>query len=494
MYQKKKFGQFLVVIIWMYYCDDYYWHVYIYVHNPQTLNTKYHCILNNNIHRMQYSPRDHNSGNHSLKPGLGLRLMSRGCTNLKKKKKKGSKNHSTIGGPDCDTNRDHDKLSRNVTIQHQEYPGHKETNNRKEPHGELTDLQTSNSGNKRNLMMDLQEMNTILERDIGSVPMHKKPRNDLPAGVWEEWLWRSNPNEPPTSSCIMNRCQLLGLLVCRYRAARQPACAKIISLIPSRLIIIHNKPTSQMTLREIRDSVSNIVLLWNKKDTITQASAPGLVQFLDACFHRLGELAWVSWECTTNANTNGTNSPISDDIASIERISAASFSVADDQGRPRSREHEQITLTCLRNMIDTFLVLYRLVCWLSQSVHQGEQPHEEKLEVIIQSHHVSASLDQFYRLSMYYDIPPAGRLNYRHNFSGLYNCVSQPAYFHNPDYTRRVQASLKEIQVCLRCVCVLVFSTRVCEFDAQKQTGLHSGRHLHPSISAAAFPRHQGHV
>ena len=37
------------------------------------------------------------------------------------------------------------------------------------------------------------------------------------------------------------------------------------------------------------------------------------------------------------------------------------------------------------------------------------------------------------------------RLNYRHIFSGLYNCISQPVYYHNPDYQRRIQLDLKQI-------------------------------------------------
>lgn len=65
----------------------------------------------------------------------------------------------------------------------------------------------------------------------------------------------------------------------------------------------------------------------------------------------------------------------------------------------------------------------------------------------VHQHHLSASVDSFYQLSMYYDLPPAARLNYRHMFSGLYNCISQPVYYHNPDYQRRLQPDIKDVSI-----------------------------------------------
>jgi len=41
-------------------------------------------------------------------------------------------------------------------------------------------------------------------------------------------------------------------------------------------------------------------------------------------------------------------------------------------------------------------------------------------------------------MSTYYDLPVGARLAYMHRFSGMYNCVSQVAFFHNENYERRV--------------------------------------------------------
>ena len=289
-------------------------------------------------------------------------------------------------------------------------------------------------------VFDLVKMNRIVE-DIMTPP--DAPGNTLPDGIWEEWVFRSNPNEPPNAKSLLNRCQLLGLLICRYRAARYPPHTKCVGLHPARLIIV-NKSPSDMTLRELRDSMSNLMLQWGP-DIHTQPTMGTMAQlliFLDGCLHRLGELAWATWPC-------GTESPISDDVGSIERICM-----------PNGVDHDQITLTCLRTLINTFMMGYRLLHWIHMAAGELEESDETDVDQLpectpIHHHHVSASIDVFYSISMYYDLPPAARLNYRHMFSGLYNCISQPVYYHNPDYQRKIQLDIKQITEAKVDICTL---------------------------------------
>ena len=66
-------------------------------------------------------------------------------------------------------------------------------------------------------LYDLSGMNGAVESLIME-DAQSQPRDFtkvLPPSIWEEWLWRSNPNEPPTSDALLNRNQLLGLLICR---------------------------------------------------------------------------------------------------------------------------------------------------------------------------------------------------------------------------------------------------------------------------------------
>jgi hypothetical protein len=58
----------------------------------------------------------------------------------------------------------------------------------------------------------------------------------LPDEIWDEWLWKCDPNDPPNSVCLMNKCQMIGLLICRYRATRFPPHTQSIHLTPSRYL------------------------------------------------------------------------------------------------------------------------------------------------------------------------------------------------------------------------------------------------------------------
>lgn len=209
-----------------------------------------------------------------------------------------------------------------------------------------------------------------------------------------------------------------------------------------------------MTLRELRDTITNIMLLWSKDiHGGKECSTDPLLAFMDACFHRLGELSWATWPCGDRS------SPISDDVGSIEQV------------RVNGNDHDQVALSCIRSLLCSFMVAYRLIHWMRVSTVENMQPlgdgppHASP----IHQHHVNASLDEFYRLAMYYDLPPAARLNYRHMFSGLYNCISQPVYYHNPDYERRIQLPLHAVQVCAPCHSG---GTQRCAHQHQGQWGL----------------------
>lgn len=170
-----------------------------------------------------------------------------------------------------------------------------------------------------------------------------------------------------------------------------------------------------MSLRELRDTLTNVILQWSKHvfgPNGKGESEEDVRLFLDACFHRIGELCWASWK------VGDVQSPVADDVANIERIEVTV--------NKQQMNYEQVTLTCIRNLISTLLVAYRLLHWQITASHDHEYTELATNQFAeVQKHHVQASLDVFYKLAMYYDLPPASRLNYMHNFSGLYNCISQ---------------------------------------------------------------------
>ena len=57
----------------------------------------------------------------------------------------------------------------------------------------------------------------------------------------------------------------------------------------------------------------------------------------------------------------------------------------------------------------------------------------------IKGHHLTASVDDFCAVAFHWDLMIASKLNYIHDFPGMFNCVSQVVYFHNPSYRQQVQ-------------------------------------------------------
>jgi hypothetical protein len=93
---------------------------------------------------------------------------------------------------------------------------------------------------------------------------------------------------------------------------------------------------------------------------------------------------------------------------------------------------------CLRRFVNTFMVMYRHLHF-HQHAERVLKRDDEWFDCSIKSHHLTASTDDFSGIAMHWDIMMASKLNYIHDFPGMFNCVSQVAYFHNPSYKQQVQ-------------------------------------------------------
>lgn len=119
---------------------------------------------------------------------------------------------------------------------------------------------------------DLEHLNNIVEKwnilaPTEEVATEGRRSGILPDSAWGEWLWGSDPAEPISADALLNRCHLLGLLWCRYRAVSQqlpPAQPPLNKRDDSLLLVITNTPIARTSLRELRDSITNLVLLWTK--------------------------------------------------------------------------------------------------------------------------------------------------------------------------------------------------------------------------------------
>ena len=148
---------------------------------------------------------------------------------------------------------------------------------------------------------------------------------------------------------------------------------------------------------------------------------PGANEAVDALFHRFGTLS-----CQTERAAAVRSGCQLDEPGSIEACE-------DDSTRVR------LNRICIRRIVGTFFVLYRhMHCWGEKTLAVG-QNRKEVVDCDIKLHHILAASDDFSKLSMHWDLMPSAKLNYVHDFRGLFNCISQVIYFHNPQYERRVQ-------------------------------------------------------
>ena len=98
-----------------------------------------------------------------------------------------------------------------------------------------------------------------------------------------------------------------------------------------------------------------------------------------------------------------------------------------------------MTRAFIRRTVCTFLVLYRHLHLLSVC----ETVPGHWCDPGITKYHVEASNDEFNLLCMHLTLPVAAKLNYKHDFPGMFNHVSQVVFFHNSEYERTPRAALE---------------------------------------------------
>jgi hypothetical protein len=263
----------------------------------------------------------------------------------------------------------------------------------------------------------------------------------LPSSVWIEWLWGSNPEEPFAPGILMNRCHLLGLLVSRHQALShaddmEDTGGSAVAMdmesnvetsggdgsVDDRMTLMAKRP-SCMTLRELKDTVDNILIEWPRFLDRLEDNPNGddnlhaVVGLIDACMARFGHL------------TSNPGSPrVFDDSGSTEPHTDAEGVV-------------RLSKPAMRRMLGSFLVLYRHIHMLAKCETIDPTPHD----CGIRKHHMEASTDDFHLLCMSMRLPVAARLNYKQDFPGMYNHVSQVVYFHDPQYERQVRVGMDKV-------------------------------------------------
>lgn len=236
--------------------------------------------------------------------------------------------------------------------------------------------------------------------------------SDPPPSIWHEWLWQCDLSEPVTVDCLLNRMHLLGLLIARHRALREPHLMNICVSLP-QMVHLHAR-VAQLTPRQLKDVVEDLQMHWLRYlDEGTDIDA--LTDLVDALITRFGTFCLRPF-------------------------------VYDDVNMRDATTGDRMSVLTVRRFVSIFCVLYRhlhmVVC---AEFVEKDGVSDEKIPVL-EDFHVQASQEAFYKHCMHADIPPAARLLYQQDFAGFYHCVSQVVYFHYPSYERRVQLPLERIR------------------------------------------------
>ena len=243
--------------------------------------------------------------------------------------------------------------------------------------------------------------------DLASLNSAFESGGDLPATVWDQWLWKCDLAEPVSVNCIMNKMHLLGLLIARFRALREPTLANICLSIPG--IVNNQTNVSTLTSRQLKDVVDCLQMHWAQY--IESVPAETLLETLDACMVHFG------------------------------RMNLGPCLYEDVNMRDSACEHRMNQPT-IRRFVSIFCVLYRHL----HMDHFAEEPTVVAEYEQIQDCHMQASQETCFKLARHSDLPPAARLLYRQDFAGFYHCISQAVYFHFPSYERAEQITLAAIR------------------------------------------------
>jgi hypothetical protein len=240
-------------------------------------------------------------------------------------------------------------------------------------------------------------------------------RPEIPDSLWSKWVWGLDLLEEVSASEVLNESHLTGLILCRVAGMDQPHIGGG-GLLGDFTVV--DTPYQSMSMRNLRDSVEHAQLHMHMliKDETRLKVFP---KHLKNLFARLGHLLCPLPFVTSAAF---------DDMDSLE--------VSTD-----GKTTQTVTANWIRWLMNSFVIMFRH-CEMRELL---EPPEMVGPRLDIKDFHIEAGLDDFYRFSQHFDLPPAAVLQYSHDFPQMLNSVSQVTFYHFPSYERRLQISHAEV-------------------------------------------------
>jgi hypothetical protein len=281
-----------------------------------------------------------------------------------------------------------------------------------------------------------------MPRELAPLLRALETKSELPPDTWHEWLWGTDPEETYHVDVLLNRNHLLGLLVCRYKFLTQPplppppttqqpppqAAAKA----EDRMVIM-DKPVRDMSWRELKDTVANVLFEWPafldrlRHNLRPKQNLRQVMHLVNECACRFGCLAFAA-----------SGADVMDDPSETQPVPST-------RG-PAMRDRMSLTPGAVRRMAGSLLIMYRHLHLLSVCARARAPAGAAPFDPGLSKYHYEASQDEFNLLCMHITLPVAARLNYRHDFPGMYNHVSQVVYFHNSQYVREKRHPIEDLQ------------------------------------------------
>lgn len=307
--------------------------------------------------------------------------------------------------------------------------------------------------------MQLLELLRCIEKKVCS------PQNQSLKELWDTWLWRAKPSEEILHELGgFNYSNVLAMIIAKSTFCDFDFKEKIINTVDDKitsywdsdLLTIYDVPIHQYTVRQFRDTLDNAQIQWknfvNDGSISNKEYYSGLRRLLDRLMIHFGFL--LSYALSAD---------IMDDISSVTSIPRTKSKVC-------KMDLFVLTCKCMRSFCNTFLVLYR-TCkireditvvetlpqkvldekrrngWVSKGKERYFVAQEDLLFVkdLIKPFHIESSLDDFGVIQQTMFLSPGQKLVYMHNFSGMFNDISQVVYFHYPDYMRAPQLEQSEL-------------------------------------------------
>ena len=257
-------------------------------------------------------------------------------------------------------------------------------------------------------------------KDLSMLNRNFEKTGELPEETWHAWLWGTDPEEPCSPEVMLNRNQLLGILVCRYKHRNRD---NEDNMGDCDRMALMEKPPSRMTFRELKDTIANLQFEWPpfvarlKENRKARGNLIAVVNLIEACAARFGALCDGAF-----------NEDVLDDLADVRKAEHFSNLLV-------------LTPGALRRCVGTLLILFRHVHLLANC---EQVPKGAGKDIKLNPHHYEASMTDFYTWYMHFQLPVGAKLCYKHDFPGMYNHVSQPVYFHNPLFTRCMRRPLDD--------------------------------------------------